>query len=81
MAEVARRGTVPSRGLHFLAETGWRSHYPELTALPGVPQEPEWHPERDVWIHTLHVCDATAKIAERDELDSHERTILLLAAL
>jgi len=27
--------------------------FPELKALIDVPQEPEWHPEGDVWIHTL----------------------------
>lgn len=77
----ASQSVLPSRGLHVLAATGWLEHYPELAALPGVPQDAQWHPEGDVWIHTLHVCDAAAKIANRDELDAHERTILLLAAL
>ena len=27
--------------------------FPELQALVGCPQEPEWHPEGDVWVHTL----------------------------
>ena len=31
--------------------------WPELHALVGCPQEPEWHPEGDVWIHTLMVID------------------------
>jgi tRNA nucleotidyltransferase (CCA-adding enzyme) len=31
--------------------------FPELEALVGCPQEPEWHPEGDVWIHTLMVID------------------------
>jgi tRNA nucleotidyltransferase (CCA-adding enzyme) len=31
--------------------------WPELHALIGCPQEPEWHPEGDVWIHTLMVID------------------------
>jgi tRNA nucleotidyltransferase (CCA-adding enzyme) len=30
---------------------------PELEALVGCPQEPEWHPEGDVWVHTLMVID------------------------
>ena len=25
----------------------------ELKALEGVPQDPEWHPEGDVWIHLI----------------------------
>jgi putative nucleotidyltransferase with HDIG domain len=26
---------------------------PEVAAMRGVPQPPEWHPEGDVWVHTL----------------------------
>ena len=29
--------------------------------LVGCKQEPEWHPEGDVWIHTLHCMDAFAR--------------------
>jgi tRNA nucleotidyltransferase (CCA-adding enzyme) len=31
--------------------------FPELKALVGCQQEHEWHPEGDVWIHTLMVID------------------------
>src|SRR5207244_2035767 len=31
--------------------------FPELAALAGCAQEPEWHPEGDVWVHTLQVID------------------------
>ncbi len=53
-------GLRPSRGLGFLRACGWLRHYPELVALIDCPQDPEWHPEGDVWIHTLHVMDAFA---------------------
>lgn len=53
-------GRRPSRGLAFLRDCGWLACYPELTALVGCPQDPEWHPEGDVWTHTLHVMDAFA---------------------
>ncbi len=29
-----------------------RSVLPEIAALEGVPQPPDWHPEGDVWTHT-----------------------------
>lgn len=77
----ALRGSHPSHGLRVLQQAGWLSLYPELAALPGVPQDPQWHPEGDVWVHTLHVCDAAARIADRDELDEHDRIVLLFAAL
>ena len=39
--------------------------FPELAALVGCPQEPEWHPEGDVWVHTLLVIDeARARIGD-----------------
>jgi len=53
-------GQVPSRGLAFLRECGWLQYFSELAALPLVPQDPEWHPEGDVWVHTLHCLDAFA---------------------
>lgn len=53
-------GGQPSRGLDLLAATGWLGHYPELAALQGCPQDPRWHPEGDVWVHTRHCLDAFA---------------------
>jgi len=77
----ALRGTYPSLGLAFLRETHWLSLYPELEALVGVQQDPEWHPEGDVWMHTLHVCDAAAVVADREQLAGRDRIVVLLAAL
>ena len=54
------QGAVPSRGLSFLRDCGWLRFYPELAALPGVPQDPVFHPEGDVWTHALLVLDAAA---------------------
>ncbi len=54
-------GEVPSRGLAFLRDSGWLQYFPELAALIDCPQDPEWHPEGDVWIHTLHAMDAFAR--------------------
>ena len=51
------QGRKPSLGLQFLRHCGWLRFYPELAALQGCPQDPVWHPEGDVWIHTLHCLD------------------------
>jgi tRNA nucleotidyltransferase (CCA-adding enzyme) len=51
------QGIKPSLGLTFLRDTGWLRFYPELAALQGCEQDPVWHPEGDVWIHTLHCLD------------------------
>jgi len=53
-------GIRPSAGLRFLRRCGWVAFFPELTALIGCPQDREWHPEGDVWEHTLRCMDAFA---------------------
>lgn len=47
--KLAIKGKRPGTALEYLADTGWLKHYPELEALFGVPQDPEWHPEG--WSH------------------------------
>ncbi len=51
----------PSLGIRWLLEIG-RLHeiFPELAATIGVQQEPEWHPEGDVFEHTMQAIDAAA---------------------
>jgi tRNA nucleotidyltransferase (CCA-adding enzyme) len=50
----------PSQGFDLALRLGIIDRlFPELKALVGCPQEPEWHPEGDVWIHTLMVIDQT----------------------
>jgi tRNA nucleotidyltransferase (CCA-adding enzyme) len=50
----------PSVGLALLRDTGMLRFFPELAALVDVPQDPEWHPEGDVWTHTLMSVDVAA---------------------
>ncbi len=63
------QGRKPSLGLQFLRHCGWLRFYPELAALEGCPQDPIWHPEGDVWIHTLHCLDWFAAERTGDEPD------------
>lgn len=77
----AIRGRQPAAGLRLLRTTDWLSLYPELAAIVNVPQDPQWHPEGDVWTHTLHVCDVAAAIATRDGLSENDRLVLIFAAL
>ena len=59
------QGVKISKGLNFLKDVGWVKYYPELERLIGCKQDPEWHPEGDVWNHTCCCLDAFAK--ERDQ--------------
>jgi tRNA nucleotidyltransferase (CCA-adding enzyme) len=53
--------------------------FPELRALVGCPQEPEWHPEGDVWVHTLMVIDqARTRIGD---LDHPQKVAVMLGAV
>lgn len=63
------KGAKPSRGLGFLRDCGWVRHYPELAALIGCEQEPDWHPEGDVWVHTLHCMDGFAAERNGDDIE------------
>ncbi len=71
----------PSAGLRVLAETGWLAHFPELAGLAGCPQDPEWHPEGDVWTHTAHACDALARDPEWIASSPRRRRLLMFAVL
>ena len=77
----AGQSTHPALGLRWLQQTQWIRAYPELVALDGCPQDPRWHPEGDVWTHTLHVTDEAARIGERGHLPLEDRAVLVLAAL
>jgi tRNA nucleotidyltransferase (CCA-adding enzyme) len=77
----AAKSVRPSAGLRFLQATGWLEHFPELHALQGVPQEPDWHPEGDVFVHTCHCCDALAALPEWQASDVNSRIVYMLAVL
>ncbi len=63
------KGKNISDGLNFLKETDWIKYFPELKALINCKQDPEWHPEGDVWVHTLHCMNAFATNRINDEVE------------
>ena len=77
----AAQGTVPSRGLRFLADSGWLVHFPEIAALAETPQDPEWHPEGDVFVHTGHCLDRLVELPEWRAADRESRVVYSLAVL
>ncbi len=72
------KGAKPSAGLEFLRECNWIRYYPELEAMIGCPQNPVFHPEGDVWRHTMQVMDHAAKMRSGN---SDDDLVLMLAAL
>ena len=70
----------PSLGLALLRDWGMlRVIAPELEPLAATPQDPGWHPEGDVWTHTLMVVDEAAAL--RADLDHPRALALMLGAL
>jgi tRNA nucleotidyltransferase (CCA-adding enzyme) len=58
------KGVRPSLGLAFLRETDLLRFTPELATLVGVPQDPDWHPEGDCWLHNQLVVDEAARLRD-----------------
>jgi tRNA nucleotidyltransferase (CCA-adding enzyme) len=52
---------------------------PELRPLVGCEQEPEWHPEGDVWVHTLMVIDRAREL--NGDLDRPRLITVMLGAV
>ncbi|OFW14232.1 MAG: hypothetical protein A3H29_16210 [Acidobacteria bacterium RIFCSPLOWO2_02_FULL_67_21] len=53
----------PSIGLALALELGVvDAILPEMKPLVGCGQEPDWHPEGDVWTHTLMVVDRAREL-------------------
>ena len=74
------RAERPSIGFALALELGVVDQlFPELKALVGCEQEPEWHPEGDVWVHTLMVIDQARQ--RIDDLDHADRLIVMLGAV
>jgi tRNA nucleotidyltransferase (CCA-adding enzyme) len=77
----AVKATRPSRGLEVLEQTGWLRHFPEVAALRGTPQEPEWHPEGDVLTHTALCLDALVSLPGWRTAGPARRRLLAFAVL
>jgi tRNA nucleotidyltransferase (CCA-adding enzyme) len=52
---------------------------PEMEPLFDCPQDPEWHPEGNVWIHTLMVIDKAREL--NADLDRPRLAAIMLAAI
>jgi tRNA nucleotidyltransferase (CCA-adding enzyme) len=59
----------PSDVLNQQREDGQISQLPELYALIGCEQNPKWHPEGDVWNHTVYCLDEFVRHRTGDEAD------------
>lgn len=71
------KSRTPSRGIRWLADIGRLAEIlPELAQLRGVEQDPIWHPEGDVFEHTMQALDAAA----RQEYETSDEKLLVMYA-
>jgi tRNA nucleotidyltransferase (CCA-adding enzyme) len=74
------RAARPSIGLEWLRQLGAiEKLFPEIQSLIGVPQDPEWHPEGDVFVHTQLAVDRARELIE--DLPYPRQVTVMLAAL
>lgn len=71
----------PSLGFNLLKDLGVLKHFPELEALVGCIQDKQFHPEGDVWIHTLMTLDEMTKILKEYKTGDEYRDLYLFYAL
>ena len=79
--KLARRARYWPEALDALKQTGWLAHFPELDETRGVPQDPAWHSEGDVFTHLGLAAAKAAEFAERDGLSDVDREVAVLGAL
>lgn len=80
LEKLLLKSQKPSIGLRYFYELNIANQlFPELVALVGVPQQPEWHPEGDVDVHTLMVVDEARKLV--DDLPYSKQVTVMLGAL
>jgi tRNA nucleotidyltransferase (CCA-adding enzyme) len=80
MEKLLLRALHPSVGLEWLHKLGAiEKLFPEIQSLIEVPQDPEWHPEGDVFVHTKLVVDRARELI--DDLSYPRQVTVMLAAL
>lgn len=67
----------PSIGLNLLKELDVLVYFPELKSLIDCIQDEEYHPEGDVWIHTLMTVDELSRILKEQNIEDEYRKLYL----
>jgi tRNA nucleotidyltransferase (CCA-adding enzyme) len=60
----------PSKGFELMRALGITNRYfPEIHALIDTKQSPVWHPEGDVWVHTMMCVDEMVQLCKNEVED------------
>jgi len=80
LEKLLLQASRPSIGIEWLRRLGAiEKLFPEIQSLIGVPQDPEWHPEGDVFVHTQLAVDRARELIE--DLSYPRKVTVTLAAL
>jgi tRNA nucleotidyltransferase (CCA-adding enzyme) len=79
--KIGTKGRHLSAALTVLADTGWERHFPQIASLHEVEQDPAWHPEGDVHVHSGLAGDQAAGLADDAGLTGADRFVVVMGAL
>lgn len=71
------KSAKPSIGFELLRELGLLKYFQELEVLINCIQDPIYHPEGDVWIHTMMSLDELARILKEENIEDEYRKLYL----
>jgi len=72
----------PSLGLKAAMDLDiFKELHSEFLPLKDTPQDEKWHPEGDVWTHTLMTVDKTAELVRQEKLPDDKALVLMLGAI
>jgi tRNA nucleotidyltransferase (CCA-adding enzyme) len=82
LEKLLRQARRPSIGFALALELGVVDRlFPEMSALAGCVQEPDWHPEGDAWVHTLLVIDEARRLLDQAAFDRPREIAVMLGAV
>ncbi|MDD4328836.1 MAG: hypothetical protein PHD79_02700 [Aliarcobacter sp.] len=75
------KSSKPSIGFELMRELGILKYFSELQALINCIQEPEYHPEGDVWVHTMMALDEMARILKEENIENDYKELYLFYSI
>jgi len=76
------KSSKPSLGLMSAKSLGvFDVFFPHFNLMQQTMQDQEWHPEGDVWTHTLMVVDEASRVLREINVDDEKKIVIMLAAL
>lgn len=75
------KSSKPSIAFELMRELGILKCFPELEVLINCIQDKEYHPEGDVWIHTMMCIDEMARILKEENIENEYRKLYLFYAI